>query len=515
MPKQSLLQGAFVLTAAALVTKLLGFITTIILSRILGAEGIGLQMMVAPFIGLLMTLTTLGLPIAISKVVAEATAAGDNLKIKRVLIISLIITCTTGLIIMLLVLAFGETIATYFLADKRAYYSLMAITPIIPIVAVSGVIRGYFQGKQNMNPLAISQVIEQVIRIGLIYYFIIRLQPFGVEYAAAGAIFAAVLGELAGLIFLLVTFKLTTKYSFRRPRIMARFNTSKVDLKELLATGIPQTGNQLFRSLLRVVQPVIIAHSLLQIGLSSTEAATQYGMLNGYIYPLLFFPGFINYSLSVALVPAISEANAQRNKRLINKRISQAVRVSLLVGVPSSVILFIFADQLLTVVYHAPEAANLLKLTAPFYLLQYFHSPMQSSLIGIDQSSASMWNNIIPRCLSLALIYPLSVNLELGIYGVALASSIAVVLETILNYLALYKNIGACFELWDVVKIVGIGVFTAAISWFTYDTLTLYNISVMSATVIAVMVTLLVYFSLILATKTIRWSSVIVTLRKR
>lgn len=282
-----------------------------------------------------------------------------------------------------------------------------------------------------------------------------------------------------------------------------------------MRTGLPQTGNQFSRSLLRVIQPIVITQSLLKIGLDSPTIATQYGMLTGYVYPLLFFPGFINYSLAVALVPAVSEASSRKKMGLVHQRISQAVKVSLLIGVPSSIILFVFANQLLTIVYRAPEAANLLKLTAPFYLLQYFHSPMQSSLIGLGYATTSMINNIIPRCISLALIYPLVVYFDLGIAGVAIASSIAVVLETVMHYLALLKLIGPCFRLSDIVKIAGIGGFTALFTIFTFNTLLQYRINEKLTVIISAIICLFIYFSFILLTKTVRWTSITTHLRRK
>lgn len=515
MRKQSLFQGAFVLTAAALITKILGFATTIIQSRILGAEGIGLQMMVTPFIGLLMTVTTLGLPVAISKAVAEAETENNKTKIKRILLISLTVTCSISLILTFTLIYFGRAFALRFLADQRAYYSLMALTPVIPILAVSGVLRGYFQGRQNMNPLAISQVIEQIVRIISLYVLVQLLLERGVEYAAAGGIAASVLGELAYLLYLGFTFKFSTDYHIPTPKITEHLTRGKIHLIELLRTGLPQTGNQFFRSLLRVIQPIVITQSLLKIGLDSPTIATQYGMLTGYVYPLLFFPGFINYSLAVALVPAVSEASSRKKMGLVHQRISQAVKVSLLIGVPSSIILFVFSNQLLTIVYRAPEAANLLKLTAPFYLLQYFHSPMQSSLIGLGYATTSMINNIIPRCISLALIYPLVVYFDLGIAGVAIASSIAVVLETVMHYFALLKLIGPCFRLSDIVKIAGIGGFTALFTIFTFNTLLQYRINEKLTVIISAIICLFIYFSFILLTKTVRWTSITAHLRRK
>ncbi|HXK97203.1 MAG TPA: stage V sporulation protein B [Limnochordia bacterium] len=514
MRKQSLLQGAFVLTAAGFVTKILGFATTILQSRILGAEAIGLQMMVMPYAGLLMTVTTLGMPVAVSKVVAEAEASGDRQKIRRILFVSLAVTLAAASALTFGLAYFGQAIAARFLADQRAYYSLMALIPMIPILAVSGIVRGYFQGRQNMNPLAISHVIEQIIRIALLYILVQLLAARGLEYAAAGAVLAGAAGELASLIYLLFSFRPTSIYRIVKNRYH-RSSQSRIELLELAKIGISQTGNQFFRSLLRAVQPTVISRSLLSAGLDPSAVAAQYGMLTGYVYPLLFFPGFVNYSLAVALVPAISEAGVKHQYRLVTRRVSQAIRASLLIGIPSSMILFVFAEQILAFFYRAPEAAGLLRLTAPFYLFQYFHSPLQSSLIGLGHAALAMVNNVIPRCISLALIYPLSVQLNLGIAGVAVASSLAVVLETILQYLALYRYAGPCLRISDVAKMAGCGIPASLFGYITYDTLRLYQVGESVSALGGIAALLFLYFSLIFLTKTVRLSSIMVALKRR
>ena len=157
MKKQSLVKGAFVLTVAAFITKILIFINSIVLSRVLGAEGIGLQKMVMPFMGLMMTLTTIGLPVAISRLVAEADAQRDGAKVKKILIISLAVTVSLSIFVVFFSVIGGKAFSHHFLTDPRSYYAFMAMIPIIPIGAVSGVLKGYFRGRQTMNPIAIAQ----------------------------------------------------------------------------------------------------------------------------------------------------------------------------------------------------------------------------------------------------------------------------------------------------------------------------------------------------------------------
>ncbi len=211
MSRQTFLKGAFILIIAGFITKVLGFINRIVMARIMGAEGVGLYMMAVPTLLLVITLTQLGLPVAISKLVAEAEAAGDRGRMKRILVVSLSLTSILSVVFTVIMIGFAPLISEKLLTDARAFYPLVAITPIVPIVALSSVMRGYFQGRQNMKPSAFSQVIEQVVRITLVAVMANAFLPMGIEYAAAGAMVSVVIGELASLGYMIFVFKTQKK----------------------------------------------------------------------------------------------------------------------------------------------------------------------------------------------------------------------------------------------------------------------------------------------------------------
>ena len=121
---------------------------------------------------------------------------------------------------------------------------LLAIAPVVPIIAISSVIRGYFQGRQNMKPAALSQLIEQVVRIALIAALTKMFLPYGIEFAAAGAMAASVIGELASLLYLLTTFKLKKKFRVRR-QFFSFVKSGKQTFQELMTIALPTTGSRM------------------------------------------------------------------------------------------------------------------------------------------------------------------------------------------------------------------------------------------------------------------------------
>lgn len=504
MKKQSLVKGAFILTVAALITKVLGFANSIILSRVLGPEGIGLQMVVMPLVGFMITLTTLGLPLAISKLVAEAEAQQNEAKEKKILIVSLSVTISLSVLLVVVSMLFGQVFASYFLTDQRSYYSLMAIIPIIPIVAISGVIKGYFRGKQNMNPLALSQIIEQIVRISLIFFLVQWLIPYGIEFAAAGAVISSVIGEVASLLFLILMFRGSTRNQLKLSHYhWKQASGGKSIFLELLHTGLPSTGHGFIFSISRAIQPMIITKSLAVAGVSSVVITKQYGMLTGFVMPLLFLPGFINHPLSTALVPAISEANARKNFKLIHHRIYQAVRLSWIVGVPSTLILYLFSHELMTVVYHSPEAGSLLKVISPFFLFHYLLHPYQSALVGLGHAKAMMINSMFSKGTTLLLIYPLSANLGLGIYGVLLAISVGVILETLLHLFSVYKLVGFYVNLLDMIKVAVAGIVMGLLGRLIFSHLDHNNSPLLSMTMISIFYAILIYLIMLVLLKVI------------
>ncbi|WP_181350548.1 stage V sporulation protein B [Thalassobacillus sp. CUG 92003] len=439
MTKQTFLQGTLILIAAGMVTRLLGFINRIVVARVMGEEGVGLYMMALPTLILAITLTQFGLPVAISKRVAEAEASGNTAKIKQILIVSLTLTGALSILFTTLMIAGAPIIAKWFLTDVRALYPLMAISPIVPITAISAVIRGYFQGRQNMKPQAVSQVLEQIVRISCVYFLTHLMLPYGIEYAAAGAMFSVIIGELVSLLYMMRMF--TIKKSFQlRHKWKNYLGKGKETLNELLSIALPTTGSRLVGSITYFFEPILVAQSLAIAGLTTAETTRQYGELTGYLLPLLFLPTFITHSLSVALIPSISEAAAKGEKGLIQYRMTQSIRLSLASGGLATVVLMVFPIILLNLMYGTANAASLLTFMAPFFLLLYIQAPLQASLQAMDMAKPAMWNSVIGSIVKFVVLIGLASQPQFGIQGVAIAMITGVLVVTFLHIVSLMRH---------------------------------------------------------------------------
>ncbi|MDP4164176.1 MAG: stage V sporulation protein B [Bacillota bacterium] len=445
------LKGTMILLLAGLITRVLGFINRIVIARFIGEEGVGLYMMAFPTLVLVITLTQLGLPVAISKNVAEAEARGDTKEIKKILVVSLATTIALSVIFTPALIFLAPYLSKTLFTDPRTYYPLLAIAPVVPIIAVSSVLRGYFQGKQNMKPAANSQILEQVVRIGLIAVMTKAFLPYGIEYAAAAAMFSSVIGELASLIYLMTAFKLKKRFKLRS-KFFQFAHSGKQTFLDLMSIALPTTGSRLIGSVAWFFEPIVVTHSLALAGVAAVEATRQYGALTGYALPLLFLPSFVTLSLATSLVPAISEANSTKNMKLIEYRLQQALKFSFLTGGLAVIILYVLAVPLMKLMFGSANGSQFIQLMAPFFLLFYYQGPLQAALQALNLARAAMINSLIGAIVKTAVIFFLASQPAFGINGAALGIITGIVVVTVLHFATVLKIIPFSLHIFDYAK---------------------------------------------------------------
>jgi len=462
--KQAFIQGAMILAIAGLINKILGFVYRIALSRIIGGEGMGLFQMTYPTLLFIITLVTAGLPVAISKLVAEAESNKDYKKIKKILSYSYIIVVLTSVTFIGLLIIFAPFISETLLTDSRVIYTLYAMLPIIPIVAISSIYRGYFQGKQNMIPTATSQILEQTVRIFTVITLAYILLPYGIEYASAGAMFGMFLGEMMGMLLLIIYYN-RLKKADNQQSVAKKLSPKKI-LGEIGNIAIPVTISRIIGSLAYAVEPFLVSHSLAIAGLTVASATTLYGQLEGMAIPLIYFPTVLTYSLSLSLIPNISEALAQNKWNLIHLRLHQSLRLAMIVGFPATVFLFVLAEPLTIVLYNSREVATYLKIMAPFAIFLYFQGPLQATLQAMNKAKLAMNNSIFASIVKTITI-PLLVSQPIfGINGLAIAINVGVFLATLLHFIDVIKITGYSFEVKPFLKITGSALLLGYLSYY-------------------------------------------------
>lgn len=430
----SFIKGTMWLAGAIFLVKILGFVNRMIIARLIGEEGVGLYMAVFPAFILAVTAVQFGLPVAVTRSVA---AAENDAQRKHILCTSLFITLSLAAFLTPLFCFLAPYLAENLFHDKRAVLPLYAIAPSIPIIAVSSIVRGYFQGKMDMKPAALSQLIEQIVRISLIIATGRLLLPYGIEYAAAGAMAAASAGELISLLYLLGAFR----KEWRKVRRHPGRRTSRALSGEIAETAFPAVGSRLIGSGAWFLEPIIVVKSLAIAGLASNEAMKEYGVLTGYALPLMFLPSFLTVALSSSLVPDISESFSKKRFTNVAWRVNESIRFCLFSGGFAAVVLFLFAEPLMLVMYHTKKGADLIQLMAPFFLFYYCQGPLQAVLQALNLSRAAMLNSFYGAAVKLLVIFLLASQPSFGIRGTAIAIAASIVIVTLLHTASMLKAV--------------------------------------------------------------------------
>lgn len=475
-----------ILLLASIINRILGFIPRIMLPRIIGTEGVGLYQLGYPFFLVIVTLIAGGIPLAIAKLVAEAESIGNSQRSAAILRTSLVYATAIGFLFTFICLFGAPWVSQHILTDPRVFQTFIAISPMIVIVAVSSVYRGYFQGKQNMMPSAVSSVIETVARIICVLWFSYLLLPWGIEYGAAGAMLGVVFGEIVGLAVLLWQYQRFHGKMQAKPKPDSTACTdttveqqSKASffslLRQILKVALPVTGGRLVGSMSYLLESIITARSLAIAGIATAVATSQYGALQGMVIPLMLLPGALTSSLAISLVPSLAEAQAKGDMRTIHLRLHQSIRLALVTGAPFAAIMYVLAEPLCLLLYDNVSVAGMLKVMAPIALFSYTQAPLQATLQALDKPGRALINTLIGAVVKLILIYYLASNPSLGIYGAIFAIIINIIIVTLLHGISVSKALRFRFPPLDIIKVGGLMIIMSAAAAYLYNELVLIS----------------------------------------
>lgn len=440
MAKQSLTYGTLVLSAASLYNRILGFGYQIVLVRLIRAEGIGLFSMIHPIYVLAQVLASAGIPVAIAKLVAEDRARDNAPGAYRVFKLSLVLVCVISLPVTAAMILSAPAMAARVFPNPDVYPAFVVLLPGVFIVSVCSAFRGYFQGLQQMAPTALSQAFEQTVRVGVGLVLAYVLGTRGVMYATAGASAGVVVGEIAGLLLIGALFlRLRPGRPVRRAPVSEPLPTTGARIFNLAA---PVTLTRFVSTALLSVDAVLIPQRLAAAGLGLQEATAAYGKLVGMAAAVLFTPGILTISLATALVPAVSDALAQRRRNLLRKRASAAVRLTLFVGLPAAAVFYLLAEQVCGLLFGYPDAGPLLAALAPGAPFLYLGQTTTGVLQGIGRAMDPFKNLVIASGVKIAAIFTLTAVPALGAKGAALALTLNFTVMAILNLRDVCRHTG-------------------------------------------------------------------------
>lgn len=435
---QSFVRGAMLLAGAAMLSKFLGSIYTIVLQNIIGDHGMGLFQMAYPIYATLLAIATAGFPVAISKLVAEEVAGGDLAAAQHVLRISAWLLSLGGIVAFLLL---------YFLApewaiiagDPASVTAIRAISPALLIVPLLSTVRGYFQGYQWMDPTAASQVIEQFIRVATIIalsvYFVGA--GFSERVSAAGAAFGAVTGALGGLATIGIYWRKRHRYI---PPIRTTLRQRGAITRKLLYYALPISIGALVVPLTHNVDVVTVVNLLKGNGENQSLATTQFGLLSGRAFKLMMLPTTLAAGIGVAVMPAISEAFTLGQRSLISERIDMSLRLTLLFALPATGGLLLAARPIDVALFTDVAGTGAIQMLS----LAILFASLQTTTAALLQGSGWFYRPVFYLFISclVKLVANFAFVPKYGIVGASFATVLSYMVAAWLNIRAMRMRFG-------------------------------------------------------------------------
>lgn len=427
--KNKFLRATFILMLGGLITKLLGFGIRIIYTRMVGSDAINLYSLVMPTYSLLLTIATLSLPVVISKLISEQKA-----KSIKILSNATAITLILNLLVIIIIYFTKDFIAKTLLNDERCSVLLMSMALTFPFVSLSSILKGYFYGKQKMVPHTISNIIEQIVRLFLIFLIIPRLVGIGIVYSVMGLILISIASELSSILTFL--FFLPKKFKITKQDLKPDMKTTK----EILSISIPTVSGRLIGNIGFFFEPILLTNILLFAGYSMDFILNEYGAYNAYTISLLAMPSFFISAISSSLLPEISKFYYHRNMNMVKKRLKQAVILSFIVGSIFSGFIYLFREPLLQTLYNTTKGAEYIEILAPFFVLFYLEGPLQSVLQAIGKAKTTMFITLAAVITKLVSMSLLSLC-HIGMYSLVIAEIIDIFIIVILCVKAIRKEL--------------------------------------------------------------------------
>ena len=443
--KQNFLGGVAVLTAAVVVVKIISAIYKIPLGNILDDEGMGHFTIAYNVYNFLLQLSTAGFPLALSKLTSEAAALGHYNQVRRQFRVAAVLFLVLGLAASAVMFCFAGPIASL-MNDSLAYYPIKTLAPAVFFVCLIGCCRGYTQGRGNMVPTAVSQVIEAlfklVIGLGLAFY-LLKVLGKSVEIGAAGAIFGVTVGAGVATLFLL-------GYLGRH-----RLQEQSADLperrrsilKKLLMVGIPITLGASVMSIITLVdQTVVMARLQDALGLSEKVATSLYGQ---YTFGMTLFnlpPTFVT-PVTISLIPAVSAALMRKNELQANRIISSSFRLIAMLALPAGIGLSVLAGPILQLLYPAvPETAAAATFHLQILGVAVIFVCLMILTNAILQACGKVYVPVVTAAIGgtvkICTTYTLCGNPDFGIKGAPISTLLCYVVISALNLIVVWAVLG-------------------------------------------------------------------------
>ena len=420
--RSSMLYGTLVLTGTSIVSQVLGFIYRIFLSRLIGAEVMGLYQLIMPVYSVVMSLTAVGLTVAVSNLSSEYHALHN-----RAAIIQVLRRCL-GAFLILFALVAGITVAlydpisVYFLGDARTQMGLLLLLPCILLTGIENLHKHYFYGTGNIRPPAAVELAEQFIRTGAVLGLLVLFLPQNPERTVALIVAGMCASELFSSVTLVLLFQ---RHMRRADGLPGPGEASRHLNHRILVIALPIAATSLLGNLMGSANAVLIPQRLVAAGMDVSQAMSSFGVLCGMTVPMLYLPTAFIGALGLVLVPKLARSTALGRKNEVCRRIHKSLLATSVITMPAMTLLAVLGPTIGVYLFREPTVGEYIIPLSISVLLSCYQSVLAGSLNGVGKQSAAAVISLVCGAVQLGCTFFL-----MGLPGVGLRGYVAGVLVT-------------------------------------------------------------------------------------
>lgn len=421
------------MTGAGIITRVIGFVYRIFLAGALGETNLGIYQLIFPVYSICFTLYASGIQTAISQMISHEPKNRHPGILKSGLCLSLF----TAILLSVLLFHFADWIGVSFLGTKETASLLRILSFLFPFCGVTSVINGYFYGISDASIPAVSQIIEQLFRVGFVVG--VSLLFLSGTLTSGVAVLGLIAGELASHIYNLLRVL---------PHIpLGVMKKSRMQIRRLLTLSLPLSGNKLVIAVLGSIESVLIPAMLYRYGYSTEDSLAIFGILTGIVLPFILFPGTLTNSLSVLLLPAISRAAGNDQYHAVRRTTDTALRYSILLGVITSSLFLNYGREIGLFIFQSENSGKLLTALSFLCPFLYVSTTLTSVINGLGKTGITFLHMVIGLCLR--ILFLIFVTPAYGIYGYLFGMTISQILTCLLNGIYLVRKNGIQFQLMN------------------------------------------------------------------
>ncbi|MCH5180435.1 MAG: oligosaccharide flippase family protein [Erysipelotrichales bacterium] len=425
MNKNRSINTILLLLSLGFIAKVLSTLARVLTTRTIGIDAMGLYQLASPCMLLVITLSQFGLPTAMATLVSR-----HRNRAKTILISGITISFIISVVMMILVISLSKVIAINILKNPDIELTLYALALLIPLVSLSAIIKGFFLGMNEIELTSTSTIMEEVGRILFIIFFLESFASKGANFGSFGAMIGVCIGEIFQSLYMI--FFNNRRLYLRVNELMAIKMKNRFDeSKNILKLSFPLTLSRLIGSVTYFLESIIISNLMLKYGYTVEVLTHDYGLLSGYVMPLLLMPGFFATSFANYLLPNMSKSIGQKNYRDAKSKFKKMFFISSLTGLFFSLIFFIFGDKLMLILYGTDEGFELVKILAFPFVIYYIEAPIASAMHALNLTTKAFYATTISCIIRIVILLVFTKTLQVN--SVALATIVSVLIDVIIN----------------------------------------------------------------------------------